>query len=80
MPDPRLHPSRSTLCCSVADDDMAADVERLRDSWADLIEQTEGWLDYRPAPSEGAQMHDVIAQARAGRAGRAGTRAAGWAF
>lgn len=42
---------------------MATDVERLRDSWADLIEQNEGWLDYRPAPSEGAQMQDVIAQA-----------------
>ena len=48
--------------CRVADDDMATDVERLRDSWADLIEQNEGWLDYRPAPSEGAQMQDVIAQ------------------
>ena len=46
----------------VADDDMATDVERLRDSWADLIEQNDGWLDYRPAPSEGSQMQDVIAQ------------------
>lgn len=41
---------------------MATDVERLRDSWADLIEQNDGWLDYRPAPWEGAQMQDVIAQ------------------
>lgn len=49
-------------CCRVADDDMATDVERLRDSWADLIEQNDGWLDYRPAPSEGSQMQDVIAQ------------------
>jgi hypothetical protein len=31
-----------------AEEDCSADVERLRDSWLDLIEQTDGWLDYKP--------------------------------
>lgn len=57
-----LHAGAPSPPCSL-DEDAAADVERLRNSWADLIEQTEGWLDYRPPPEGG--MQGVIAQARA---------------
>ena len=41
-----LAPARPA--CRAAEEDRSADVERLRDSWLDLIEQTDGWLDYKP--------------------------------
>ncbi|EFN52829.1 hypothetical protein CHLNCDRAFT_138268 [Chlorella variabilis] len=49
---------------TTVDEDHTTDVERLRGSWADLIEQTDGWLDFKAVP-EGASMQDVIAQVRA---------------
>ncbi|KAL4423739.1 hypothetical protein ABPG75_001040 [Micractinium tetrahymenae] len=47
---------------AASEEDLATDVDRLRSSWADLIEQS-GYLDYQPAPVGG--MQDVIAQVKA---------------
>lgn len=40
--------SHTHACHCSAGEDLTADVERLRSSWVDLIEQTEGWLDFKP--------------------------------
>ncbi|KAL4439922.1 hypothetical protein ABPG75_002923 [Micractinium tetrahymenae] len=47
---------------AASEEDLATDVDRLRSSWADLVEQS-GYLDYQPAPVGG--MQDVIAQVKA---------------
>ncbi|RMZ53572.1 hypothetical protein APUTEX25_003394 [Auxenochlorella protothecoides] len=48
--------------------DLHTDVERLRGSWEALIDQTDGFLGFRPVPESG--MDDVMSQIRAVQSAR----------
>jgi hypothetical protein len=50
FPSASLHPFEglAPLLLRSEEEDHTTDVLRLRASWLDLVEQTEGWLQYKP--------------------------------